>query len=178
MKKISRIKKRIILAVILLVALLIGLSFGSKRIYTEVEINASEEQVWGILSDLDAYKEWNPFIKEAHGNLKVGRELQMKLHNGSLNLDPFTPTLLQVKPMEEINWIGRVANIPRIFDGSHHLVVQRLSDNRVKFVQYEDFQGILVTLTKIFDKTLFKDTKQGFNKMNDALKAKSESLAR
>lgn len=174
MKKISRTKKVLASIVISFVVLLIGLSFGSKRIYTEVDIHASEEQVWTIISDLEAYNEWNPFMKDAHGTLKVGEKLHMKLHNGSLTLDPFDPTLLQVKQSKEINWIGKVANIPRIFDGNHHLVIERLPNNQVKFIQYEDFKGILVSITKMFDKTLFEDTRQGFIKMNDALKEKAE----
>jgi hypothetical protein len=116
-------------------------------------------------------------MKEAQGKLNVGEKLLMKLQNRSLKLDPFEPTLLQVIPGMEINWIGRAANIPRIFDGNHHLVIQRLSDDRVKFIQYEDFDGIVVSLTNMFYKTLFKDTREGFIKMNNALKAKAELTA-
>lgn len=177
MKKVSRSKKIILSVVLSFFVIIISLSFGSKKIYTEVEINASEEQVWAIISDLESYSEWNPFMKEAQGKLNVGEKLLMKLQNGSLKLDPFEPTLLQVIPGMEINWIGRAANIPRIFDGNHHLVIQRLSDDRVKFIQYEDFDGIVVSLTNMFYKTLFKDTREGFIKMNDALKAKAELTA-
>jgi hypothetical protein len=174
MKKISRIKKVLGAVIILFLVLLIGLSFGSKRIYTEVQINASDKQVWGIISNLESYNKWNPFIKDAHGVLKVGEQLHMKLHNGSLNLDPFDPTLLRVKQGIEINWIGRVANIPRLFDGNHHLIIQPLSNGSVKFIQYEDFKGIIVSLTNIFQKGLFDDTREGFIKMNNALKARAE----
>jgi hypothetical protein len=63
------------------------------------------------------------------------KQLHMKLHNGSLSLDPFDPTLLQAKQGREINWICRVANIPRLFDGNHHLIIQPLSNGSVKFIQ-------------------------------------------
>ncbi|MBS4179207.1 SRPBCC domain-containing protein [Lederbergia citrea] len=174
MKQMSRKKKIISSICIAFIVILICLSFGSKRIYTEIEINASEEQVWAIISDLESYKEWNPFMTEAHGELKVGEQLDMKLHNGSLTLDPFNPTLLQVRQGKEINWIGRVANIPRLFDGNHHLVIEPMSNGNVKFIQYEDFQGIIVSLTNLFQKGLFDDTQQGFEKMNNALKIRAE----
>lgn len=174
MKKSSRTKKVLAAVGISFIMILIGLSFGSKKIYTEVEINASEEQVWEIISDLESYYEWNPFMKEAHGELTAGNQLHMKLHNRSLTLDPFEPTLLQVKQGQEINWLGRVANIPRVFDGNHHLVIQPMSNGHVKFIQYEDFKGILVSLIIMFDKGLFDDTHEGFIKMNDALKERAE----
>ena len=30
---------------------------------TKIEINGSAQTVWGILTDFDAYPDWNPFIK-------------------------------------------------------------------------------------------------------------------
>jgi uncharacterized protein YndB with AHSA1/START domain len=31
-----------------------------KEIHTEIEINASAEKVWRVLTDFAAYSEWNP----------------------------------------------------------------------------------------------------------------------
>jgi hypothetical protein len=174
MKKRSSTKKRVVVVVLSFVVIMVWLSFGSKKVYTEVEINASAEQVWEVISDLESYKEWNPFMQSAHGKLEVGERLHMTLHNGSLTLDPFEPILLHVIDGREINWIGRVANIPRLFDGNHHLIIQPLPDGSVKFIQYENFNGIIVSLTNLFQKGLFEDTHQGFIKMNKALKAKVE----
>jgi len=173
----SRIKKVLVKTFIVLGIIIIGLGCGSENIYTEVEIDASEDQVWAILSDLEAYKEWNPFMQEALGELVVGERLHMRLHNESLTLDPFEPTILQVIPGKEINWLGRVANIPRLFDGHHHLVIEPQPNGGVKFIQYEQFNGIIVSLTKLFQKQLFVDTEQGFIKMNHALKSKAEGLS-
>jgi uncharacterized protein YndB with AHSA1/START domain len=33
-----------------------------KEIYTEIEINASAEEVWHVLTDFGAYPEWNLFL--------------------------------------------------------------------------------------------------------------------
>ena len=40
-------------------------------ISTEIEISASDEEVWQVLSDFDAYPEWNPFIKTIEGKLEA-----------------------------------------------------------------------------------------------------------
>ena len=38
-------------------------------IHTEIEISASAERVWQVLTDLAAYHEWNPMIRLASGNM-------------------------------------------------------------------------------------------------------------
>ena len=48
-----------------------------REIRTEVEICASPEKVWGALTDLDAYAEWNPFIKKWGGAIAVGGKLNL-----------------------------------------------------------------------------------------------------
>ncbi|WP_379971307.1 SRPBCC family protein [Ectobacillus sp. sgz5001026] len=172
--KMKRWVKIVIATVVFFGVLLLALSFGHQRLSSEIEINASEDKVWAVLSDLSAYKEWNPFMQSANGELQPGQTLHMRLQNGSLTLDPFTPTLLKVEQNKEINWIGRAENIPKIFDGNHHLVIERISDEKVKFVQYEDFDGILIPIIQAFQKKMFTDTLQGYEKMNQALKERVE----
>ena len=38
-----------------------------KEIYTEIEINASANIIWRIITDFEGYPHWNPFIKEISG---------------------------------------------------------------------------------------------------------------
>ncbi len=37
-----------------------------------IEISASAERVWNVLTDLEHFGDWNPFIREASGSLAVG----------------------------------------------------------------------------------------------------------
>ena len=45
-------------------------------LHTEIEIDASPEAVWSVLTDLDRYPEWNPFITAASGVVAVGERLK------------------------------------------------------------------------------------------------------
>ena len=40
---------------------------------TAIEINASADTVWVILTDLRPFPSWNPFIPEAEGEIRDGR---------------------------------------------------------------------------------------------------------
>ena len=40
---------------------------------TAIEINASADTVWVILTDLRPFAAWNPFIPEAEGGIRDGR---------------------------------------------------------------------------------------------------------
>jgi uncharacterized protein YndB with AHSA1/START domain len=42
-----------------------------------IEIGASASRVWSVLTDLEHYPEWNPWIREARGRLIVGAELDL-----------------------------------------------------------------------------------------------------
>ncbi len=48
--------------------------------YTEVEIDAPVERVWEIMTDFEAFPDWNPFIKKMRGDLEVGATLHEKVY--------------------------------------------------------------------------------------------------
>lgn len=49
-----------------------------KVIETSIVIEASADKVWILLTDLDRYMNWNPFIVFARGPLIVGQRLQLR----------------------------------------------------------------------------------------------------
>lgn len=51
----------------------------SRTATVERVIDASREDVWAELADLESYAEWNPFVTQASGELQVGRELRLVL---------------------------------------------------------------------------------------------------
>ena len=46
---------------------------------TFVDIDATPERVWQVLTDLPAYAEWNPFVTRADGAFVVGSRLAMSV---------------------------------------------------------------------------------------------------
>lgn len=63
--------------------------------------------------------------------------------------------------------------IKGLFDGEHSFELIDNLDGTTTFIQSEKFEGILIPL---FKKMLDVNTKEGFESMNKALKARVENL--
>ena len=46
---------------------------------TFVDIDASPERVWDVLTDVPAMPAWNPFVVQAEGTFAVGERLSLRL---------------------------------------------------------------------------------------------------
>lgn len=139
-------------------------------ITTEIEIDAPAEKVWAILTDFPAFPSWNPFIRQIAGNAAAGERLRVQLQPDGSKAMTFQPTILAAMPNRELRWLGRLF-LPGVFDGEHKFRIETLGSSRVRFVQEEQFRGILVGL---FGRSLETGTKAGFEAMNLALKKRSE----
>jgi hypothetical protein len=135
-----------------------------------IEIDATPDTVWSILTDIDAYPSWNPFMTELSGELVVGAKLEVHIAPPDARAMTFKPTLLAVDPERELRWLGRFI-LPGLVDGEHSLRIEPLADGRSRFTQTERFSGLLVRLLR----SMLGKTELGFEQMNAALKAKAES---
>jgi hypothetical protein len=142
-----------------------------KELHSQIEINASAERVWGILTDFASYPQWNPFIRRIIGELKVGERLEVRLEPPDSRGMTLRPTVLSAEPHRQLRWLGHLL-VPGLFDGEHTLATEPLDENRVRFVQHEVFKGVLVPLVA----RSLANTLRGFEEMNGALKEQAEAL--
>jgi hypothetical protein len=143
------------------------------ELHTEIDIAAPAEVVWSVLADLAAYPSWNPFLVRVAGTLAAGERLEVTFSPPGAKGMTIRPTLLSVEPGREVVWLGRLAGVPKLFDGEHHLELEPIDRERVRFRQWERFGGILVPFLR---KMLDVNTRAGFEAMNAALKARAEAL--
>jgi hypothetical protein len=144
-----------------------------KELRSEIEIQASAERVWQLLTDFLSFPQWNPFIRKASGNLRVGERLEVNIQPSGASGMTFRPTVLKAEPNRELRWLGHLL-ISGLFDGEHSFTIEPLGESRVRFIQREVFTGLLVPL---FARGLDTDTRRGFEEMNQALKARAEQVA-
>jgi hypothetical protein len=141
-----------------------------KALRTQIEIAASKEKVWGILTDFPAYPQWNPFIKSVSGEPRTGGKLDVHMQPPGGRGITLHPRILSATPGNELKWLGHLF-VPRIFDGEHHFLIREKDADNVTFVQEEVFKGVLVPFTG----KLLEGTRQGFENMNEALKKRAEA---
>ncbi len=137
-------------------------------ITTEIEIDAPPADVWAVLVDLDRYDEWNPFITEAAGEVKVGERLTNRMQPPDGRAMTFRPAVTVVEPDETLEWLGHLG-VSGVFDGRHRFSLAALPDGRTRLVQSEQFSGLLVRPMR---KQLDGGTVAGFEAMNEALAAR------
>jgi hypothetical protein len=141
-----------------------------KELSSEIEIQASDERVWQLLTDFASFPKWNPFIRWVKGQAKVGTQLEIHIQPSGANGMTFKPTVLKVEQNHELRWLGRLF-MPGLFDGEHIFTIDNLETNRVRFTQREVFNGLFVPPMA---RSLDTDTRRGFEEMNQALKARAE----
>jgi len=141
-----------------------------KQIETEIIIEAPVEHVWENLMNFKEYPNWNPFIKSIKGTRTVGKKLQIKLQSPSGKEFSFEPIVLINKEFDEFRWRGKFG-LRGIFDGEHYFALEKIDEHHTRFIHGEFFSGILVGLLN----GTIKETKKGFEMMNEALKLISET---
>ena len=137
---------------------------------TGIDINASGERVWRVLTDFSAYGEWNPFITSISGEVRRGARLKVRVQPSGGRGMTFRPTVLAADRNRELRWVGRLL-FPGIFDGEHAFLITPLENGRVRLRQQETFRGLLVPLLR---RLLDGQTRAGFEAMNRALKERAE----
>lgn len=147
--------------------LFLGLSKGlfGFDITTSIVIKGSPSEVWSEFSAFHTYQDWNPFITNVKGNVKVAEKIHVSIDGMN-----FKPKILTLKQDSSLSWRGRVL-FPGLFDGTHSFELKDNHDGTTTFIQNEHFSGILVPF---FKSKLNTNTRHGFNEMNKALKKRVE----
>jgi hypothetical protein len=145
---------------------------STNEICTEIEIAASAEHVWRVLTDFPAYSQWNSVVSEIRGEMKLGGRLVVRVPAlGGLRIR-LRVKVLRVEPERELCWGGRFV-LSSLFAGEHALTIQPRGDSRVRFVQREIYTGLLAP---VFLLIMGANNRSAFERMNQALKVRAEQV--
>lgn len=160
-------KKALYILLLFIGVIILLLVVGKKSLYTDITINAPVDSVWNEFSRFSEYPGWNPFIKKISGDMKVGGKIDITIQPKGGNPVDFNPTVLIYKEKSVVQWEGKLF-VPGIFTGRHTFILVSLDKDKTRFIQKEDFNGILVPFINL-DSTL-----EGFKEMNSLLKSRVE----
>ena len=84
----------------------------------------------------------------------------------------FKPTVTRVSVESEFRWLGRLV-VPGVFDGEHIFSLASTPTGGTRFIQREEFRGLLVPLLW---GSIAAQTRNGFEAMNAALKSRAQKM--
>jgi hypothetical protein len=147
-------------------------SVAQHTIETSILIEAPPARVWQVLTDFRAFPTWNSFIRAISGPLQEGARLSIEITPPGRAAMGFRPTVLVVKPDQELRWRGSLL-IPGLFSGEHSFRLRPEEGDRTQFIHAETFSGLLVG--PFASRGMLDATRQGFHTMNIALKERAEN---
>lgn len=116
-----------------------------------IQVNASLERIWSLISDINHWSLWNAAITETEfdGGLMPGNTF--KWTSGGTNI---VSTIQTVEPLHRLGWTGKsLGTVAR------HVWILEPAENSVKVITEESFSGWLAIilkgpLQKMLDKSL------------------------
>ncbi|MCG8668017.1 MAG: SRPBCC domain-containing protein [Pseudomonadales bacterium] len=144
-----------------------------REVKTEIVIDAPREKVWQVLTDFDAYGNWNPVIKDVKATPQVNRSIRFKINLFGQKL----PIAAKIQRCEE-NWYfgwGTDTSLPsnHIIGAHHFFELNPEGDNKTRLVHNEIFYGIVPKIVW----PVLKKLKGSYEDMNQSLKTECESAA-
>jgi hypothetical protein len=118
----------------------------SRTINTTVDINASKDAVWDVLTDFANYKEWNPVMR-IEGAPEAGTKLVVHMTGAGGGGMSFKPKVLTATPGRELRWLGKLG-LRSIAAGEHFFVLTTNDDGTTRLNHGERYSGALVALAK------------------------------
>ncbi|KAF9276651.1 hypothetical protein BGZ68_009866 [Mortierella alpina] len=141
-----------------------------------IAIQATPQEVWQVLTDLDHYHEWNPMMVHAKGTVAVGESLDLKMRLparifcGAPVSCSWSPKIAKVEPNSCLEWSGMKGFIDR----THYFQLSSTHGGTVtEFTQGERYSGWDIGLFSSFGN--LEDALRAFNKAiaTEALRRKS-----
>ena len=92
-----------------------------------IDIQATPDEVWEVLTDFAEYDEWNPFITSIAGAAEPGARLAVALTPPGGRTIVMKPTVRAADRSRRFAWLGRLG-VPWVFDGAHEFLMEPGAD--------------------------------------------------
>jgi len=140
-----------------------------RKIYTDIIIDATVEQVWSVIRDTKSYKNWAVFLTDIKGELKDGNKIIAKFQlNPSKEKYNSIDHTIQVKEGKSFYWAEKG---PMGICDNHHFIIEAINKNTCKFIQKDELtKGATFLLGGYLSKIYVK----GYQDFNRALKQEVE----
>jgi hypothetical protein len=141
------------------------------KLERRIGIQAPDEVVWEILSDISGWGDWTGIYPAAQGEIRIGNRWVLELALPGESSRTINPVILDWAPYDHIHW--RHDMLRGWARTVRYLEIEKMGEENVIFSNGEIFDGLLgPTIARRMRRKLL----DGFEAMNDVLKARSEAL--
>ena len=141
-----------------------------KDLTSKKVINSTPQAVWDILTHFKNYPQWNPILTKVVGQLSIGNKLEIHITTVGGKSRIYHPKITKIVPNQDLRWTGKFF-LPQIFSGERIFLIEKVSNDKINFVNKEIFSGIGI---KLAPQKMENDILLSFKKMNEALKKTAE----
>ncbi len=141
-----------------------------REIRTEIEINASQMDVWDILMAFDKWSDWNPTVNQASGTATLGSKVSIIMAGSEgKNGQKYSADITTFEAPRSFRWRAvMMAGFLMTNDRSFEL---EPAGEGTKLINTEHFSGLLVSLLWSKLENFVPDS---LKSMNEALKRRAE----
>jgi hypothetical protein len=137
---------------------------------TRVEIAASTERVWAILTDLDAYSQWNPFTPRIDTDFVIGQPIVLHVSFDGAKPRRQVEQLRRWAPGEELRW-SMTMGPAWFFRAERSQRVEPLGLERCRYVSEDAFAGVF---SPVVERLYGAKVQRGFDALGAALRERAE----
>ena len=140
-------------------------TFSNKHeVRTEITIRSSSAAVWGMLTDVDNYPDWHPYIKKIEGKLSPKSKIKVTYKKDDTREGKFSAYMIDNEVNKQLSWGG---SLGFIFRAKHYYSIEAVGPDSVRLIQGEYWRGIFGGM---YGKKIYRDTARKFELMNQKLK--------
>lgn len=144
------------------------------QVVTAIDIAASPDRIWEVLSNTARYAEWNPLISDFRGELEPGKKIKARIRVDERTFG-FDAKLTRVERNAALSWLGPALGPLRyLASGEHFFEIKDIGGGKSRLFHGETFGGFLFDIETIWAK-VGPEVERLYEAFNEAIKARVEA---
>ena len=141
---------------------------GNKSVHHEITVDAPPAKVCQVITNTQAYAEWNPVMLSVDSAPAIGAKVTYKYQQEPGKVYDIPAT---VKAMDEEKLLNQAGGMPGILTYNHRYELVPLNNGEsTKVIIHEDYRGIGVPFWNP------EAVGASYGRLNEAIKARAEAL--
>jgi len=143
------------------------------KIEHRIGVQAPADVIWGVLSDIPGWRDWNPMYPKAEGALRIGSVLTLELVLPGRAPQTIQPSVVDWVPNEQILW--RMTSHFGLLRRLRYMEIEALTPTSCIFSNGEIFDG---PMRRFIPRPMRRSLKAALASLGEAVQARAEAAWR